>query len=180
MFLEKTTVEPIKDKNCANCSRNAIKYSQQQANTLNFDQYDRITVVDHSLGGIIATCVAYVAYWASEDLGQTVYCHTFNAAPGAKYALMDSPDKYDPAIADCIINHCIPGNSVSGPPKPIGTDEEGYPYAHWGYIYNWRPLEADSLTSIVVHSLAQFITDLKCETCHLMGIGSAPISTYYW
>ena len=57
---------------------------------------------------------------------------------------------------------------------------EREPYAHLGYIYNWRPFEADSYASIAVHSLERFIEDLKFETEHLVGIAPAPVGTIYW
>ena len=37
-----------------------------------------------------------------------------------------------------------------------------------------------TLTDIAVHSLERFITDLKCDTQHLVGIGSSPVGKYYW
>ncbi|MEM8614233.1 MAG: alpha/beta hydrolase [Cyanobacteria bacterium P01_H01_bin.105] len=154
---------------------NAMKYFQD--NVTDFQKYPKITIVGHSLGGYIAACVAY---WARETYWQNIYGHTFNGAPGAKYALVASDDECDRNIANRIINHRIIGDSVSGPPEPIGTDLEGYPYAHLGYIYNWRPLVDDTLLSIDVHSLNQFIKDLECNTQHLVGVGDAPVGTYYW
>ncbi|MBX2862177.1 MAG: alpha/beta hydrolase [Leptolyngbyaceae cyanobacterium MAG.088] len=163
---------------------NAMKYYEEKADNLDFGQYRKITVVGHSLGGLIA---AHVAYWANVQYEREIHCHTFNSAPGAKYTSMDEDGnlvygdgQYNPDIANRIINHRIIGDSVSGLPLPIGADEEGFPYAHLGYIYNWRPFEADSYTSIAVHSLEQFIQDLKFETEHLVGIAPAPVGTVYW
>ncbi|NMF86682.1 alpha/beta hydrolase [Nodosilinea sp. P-1105] len=172
---------------------NAMKYYEEKACHLNFGQYQKITVVGHSLGGMIA---AHVAYWANVKYApDKIHCHTFNAAPGAKYTSMDAEgnivygkiygdmdkdSQHNPPIANRIINHRIIGDIVSGLPLPIGTDEEGFPYAHLGYIYNWRPFEADSYTSIAVHFLERFIEDLKFETEHLVGIAPAPVGTIYW
>lgn len=157
---------------------NAIQYYQEQARPqqLDFNQYSKITVVGHSLGGLIA---AHVAYWANRDQAP-VYCHTFNTAPGVKYTLVASPDQCDRTIASRIINHRIIGDSVSYAPAPIGGDSQGFPYGHMGFIYNWRPLTADTLTSIAVHSLERFIDDLQFDTQHLAGVASAPVSDVYW
>lgn len=160
---------------------NAREYYQEKASQLNFEQYEKITIVGHSLGGLIA---AHVAYWANEHYQRAVHCHTFNAAPGAKYTLVDSDIKCDHTITNRIINHRMIGDSVSSPPLPGlslgGTDAEGFPYAHLGYIYNWRPLRKDSLLSSAVHSLEGFITDLHCGTHHLAGISPAPKKGMYW
>jgi len=156
---------------------NSMKYYQQQAEQLDFKQYSKITIVGHSLGGLIAACVAY---WARETYGQNIYAHTFNAAPGAKYALVEGKDQCDRHIANRIINHRILEDIVSGPPLPIGTDHEGFPYAHLGYIYNWRSLDPQSTSRLAAHALERFIKDLKCETEHLIGMGPAPVGTYYW
>ena len=163
----------------ANRLVNAMKYYQAQVESddLNFDDYSQITIVGHSLGGVIA---AHVAYWARKTYEQEIYCHTFNSAPGAKYSLVESADQCDPEIANRIINHRILGDSVSGPPDPLGTDEHGFPYGHIGYIFNWRPLVPDTLTSIAVHSLDRFIVDLECRTEHLIGVGPAPVGKFFW
>jgi esterase/lipase len=163
-------------------------FNQLIANHRTLDSYDNVTVVGHSIGGLVAAYVACeISKIYQDDPSKTIGCHTFNAVPGAKYILHNAnqdttevPD--DRAIARYIINHRIVGDRVSVLSADNKNDEmnsEGFPYGHLGYLYHWRSLEPETQETDSRHHLKHFIDDFNFETRHLLGISPAPIGKVY-
>jgi hypothetical protein len=129
-------------------------------------EYNRVIIVGHSLGGLLATHVAYQ---------KNVIAHTFNTAPGAKYTLVTHKDEVNLAKAIRIHNHRIIGDFVSQPPT-VGN-YNGYPYGHLGVMYNWKSVHQQYGLSI--HCMQSFY-DMGFAEDYLSGTSAAPTNSLFW
>jgi hypothetical protein len=125
----------------------------------------RIVVAGHSLGGFLASYVAY-------SYGEAAF--TFNSAPGAKYVLFRSASEIDPTLANAIVNDRMIGDPVSG--APFTLDSQGFPYGHLGQVSNWIPTKSYGIPDI--HFMQTFFdhgfTNTQLTTEY------APTSSFFW
>jgi len=144
----------------------AIEYYNNSVNPRR-NQFSEIIVVGHSLGGLIASYVAYK---------NDTIAHTFDSAPGVKYTLEENYRNVDGDKASKIFNHRIIGDPISGPPGML--NDRGFPYGHMGCIFNWK--SPNKCSGFDCHNLDLLINTQFDESQYLEASAEAPTTNFFW
>ncbi|MCG9886616.1 MAG: hypothetical protein MH825_13815 [Cyanobacteria bacterium] len=131
------------------------------------NQFGEIVVVGHSLGGLIASHVAYK---------NDAIAHAFDSAPGVKYTLAENSQNVDGRKASKIFNHRTVGDPISGPPGML--NDQGYPYGHMGHIFNWK--SPNTCSGFGCHDLIKLIDTQFDHSRYLEGSAEAPTTGFFW
>jgi len=160
-----------------------IDLAMEYFSTIRNSSNKNTVVVGHSLGGFLASYVAYQ---------QNTAAYTFNSAPCAKYAIFDGPAHYaekysaDPDRFNRILNFRIEDDPISGPPLMF-PDNSSFPLGHMGTIFNLSPIRACNKLSLECHDLKLLIDTVDpknpsiIDLPHLLLRSSpAPTTAWYW